>query len=32
MELSALLGMIAICGTVIGGFIYFLLVAVRKKE
>jgi len=32
MGTSAVLGMILICGTVIGGFSYFLMIAIRNEQ
>ncbi|MDN5205197.1 MetS family NSS transporter small subunit [Fulvivirgaceae bacterium BMA10] len=31
MSTSALIGMLLICGTVLGGFIYFLSIAIKKE-
>jgi len=32
MGTSAIFGMILICGTVIGGFSYFLTIAIRNEQ
>jgi len=32
MSLSAVISMVLICGVVVGGFIYFLILAIRNEK